>query len=59
MPAQDIGAGPRLGRDAEVGDKNGGGSCIHDLYNPRFSNPHRRHSALGWKSPVAFERKVA
>ena len=24
-----------------------------------FYNPHRRHSALGWKSPVAFERKVA
>ena len=22
-------------------------------------NPKRRHSALGWKSPVAFERKVA
>lgn len=24
-----------------------------------FYNPQRRHSALGWKSPVAFERKVA
>ena len=24
-----------------------------------FCNPHRRHSALGWNSPVAFERKVA
>jgi len=24
-----------------------------------FNNPRRRHSALGWKSPVAFERKVA
>ena len=24
-----------------------------------FYNPKRRHSALGWKSPVAFERKVA
>ncbi|MEP2595769.1 MAG: IS3 family transposase, partial [Kangiellaceae bacterium] len=24
-----------------------------------FDNPRRRHSALGWKSPVAFERKVA
>jgi len=59
MSAQDIAAGPRLRRDAEVGDKNGGGSCIQDLNNPRFSNPRRRHSALGWKSPVAFERKVA
>lgn len=27
---------------------------INGLYNPR-----RRHSAWGWKSPVAFERKVA
>ena len=24
-----------------------------------FYNPRRRHSARGWKSPVAFERKVA
>ena len=24
-----------------------------------FYNPRRRHSALGWKSPGAFERKVA
>ena len=24
-----------------------------------FYNPRRRHSALSWKSPVAFERKVA
>ncbi|PRY80490.1 transposase InsO family protein [Yoonia maritima] len=24
-----------------------------------FHNPRRRHSVLGWKSPVAFERKVA
>ncbi|MFQ6550550.1 IS3 family transposase [Aestuariibius sp. 2305UL40-4] len=24
-----------------------------------FYKPRRRHSALGWKSPVAFERKVA
>jgi putative transposase len=24
-----------------------------------FYNPRRRYSALGWKSPVAIERKVA
>ena len=24
-----------------------------------FDNPRRRHSALCWKSPVAFKRKVA
>ena len=24
-----------------------------------FYNPRRKHSALGWKSPVAFERKAA
>lgn len=24
-----------------------------------FYNPRRPHSALGWKSPVAFERKLA
>ena len=24
-----------------------------------FDNPRRKHSALGWKSPVAFERKAA
>jgi len=24
-----------------------------------FYNPRRKHSALGWKSPLAFERKVA
>ena len=28
--------------------------CINGFYNPR-----RRHSTLGWKSPVAFERKAA
>ncbi len=27
-------------------------------YANSFYNPHRRHSALGSKSPVAFERKV-
>ena len=24
-----------------------------------FYNPRRRHSALGWKSPLAFERNAA
>jgi len=24
-----------------------------------FSNPRRRHSAPGWKSPVSFERNLA
>lgn len=24
-----------------------------------FCNPRRHHSALGWKSPVAFEKKMA
>ena len=24
-----------------------------------FYNPRRKHSALGWKSPLAFERKAA
>ncbi|HGF0062812.1 TPA: hypothetical protein ACGBTN_004619, partial [Salmonella enterica subsp. enterica serovar Panama] len=24
-----------------------------------FYNPRRRHSTLGWKSPVAFEKKAA
>jgi len=27
---------------------------INGVYNPR-----RRHSALGWKSPLAFEAKAA
>jgi transposase InsO family protein len=27
---------------------------INGLYNPR-----RKHSALGWKSPVAFEQRAA
>lgn len=37
-------------RDAEI--------AIFEYING-FYNPRRRHSALGWKSPVAFERKVA
>ena len=28
-------------------------------YIDGFYSPRRRHSALGWKSPVAFERKMA
>jgi len=24
-----------------------------------FYNPRRKHSALGWKSPLAFEQKAA
>ena len=40
---------------------------INGFYNPRPSRDlasqdpvgNGRHSALGWKSPVAFERKVA
>lgn len=24
-----------------------------------FSNPRRKHSALGWKAPVAFEQRAA
>ena len=37
-------------RDAEI--------AIFEYING-FYNPRRRHSALGWKSPLAFERKVA
>jgi len=37
-------------RDAEM--------AIFEYING-FYNPRRRHSALGWKSPLAFERKVA
>ena len=32
--------------------------AIFDYING-FYKPRCRHSALGWKSPVAFERKVA
>ena len=28
-------------------------------YISGFYNPRRRNSALGWKSPLAFERKAA
>jgi len=37
-------------RDAEV--------AIFEYING-FYNPRRRHSALGWKSPLAFERRAA
>lgn len=40
----------RTRRDTEV--------AIFEYING-FYNPRRRHSALGWKSPLAFERKVA
>ena len=32
--------------------------CIFQYING-FYNPRRRHSALGWKSPLAFEAKAA
>jgi putative transposase len=28
-------------------------------YSNGFNNPRRRHSVLGWKSPLSFERKLA
>ena len=37
-------------RDAEI--------AIFEYING-FYNPRRRHSALGWKSPLAFEAKAA
>jgi putative transposase len=27
-------------------------------YIERFYNPHRRHSTLGYESPIAFEAKM-
>jgi len=32
--------------------------AIFEYINGSY-NPRRRHSALGWKSPLAFDRKVA
>ena len=40
----------RMRRDAEI--------AIFEYING-FYNPRRRHSALGWKSPLAFEAKAA
>lgn len=40
----------RTRRDAEI--------AIFEYING-FYNPRRRHSALGWKSPLAFEAKAA
>lgn len=40
----------RTRRDAEI--------AIFEYING-FYNPRRRHLALGWKSPSAFERKAA
>ncbi len=40
----------RTRRDTEI--------AIFEYING-FYNPRRRHSALGWKSPLAFERKAA
>jgi hypothetical protein len=39
-------------------DDQGGVLAISECVNG-FYNPRRRHSALGWKSPLAFERKAA
>ena len=35
-----------------------GEMVIFEYINGSY-NPRRRHSALGWKSPVSFKRKVA
>lgn len=40
----------RTRRDTEI--------AIFEYING-FYNPRRRHSALGWKSPLAYERKAA
>ena len=38
--------------------RRGAGLAIFDYING-FSNPRRRHSALGWKSQLAFEALAA
>ena len=38
---------------------SGGAELAIFEYINGFYNPRRRHSALGWKSPLAFERKAA
>jgi transposase InsO family protein len=40
----------QMRRDVEIG--------LFEYING-FYNPRRKHSALGWKSPVAFEQKAA